>query len=235
VAAAAKKPAAAPAPVAAAPFWDVEELGYESYGNYGQLSAWNVVFLGGMSMPGLAEVTNGACERKLDIKNAKGADGATISHNGYEPAKLDVLLTLATPQDWSLFQQVLPLIKPKLGKLPSQPLAFSHPSTDPYGIDKVIVESVGIPKKGKVPGTREVHIKLVQWAPSKKTGALKKGGIIVPRTTRDQERDTAAAAKLPEFVKNHPERTGPPSLAELEAPSNQPLSTVDLIGPPVAP
>lgn len=152
------------------PSWDAETFGYDTFVYQSDRNAWDVVYLGGMMLPGLAEVMDGACERKLDIKNAKGMDGATITPNGYEPAKIVVKLTLV-PAEWVHFQQVLPLIQPKLGKATSPPMLLEHPATSGYGIDKVLVQKVGLPRKANVTGTKEVTIHLVQWLPQPKKAA----------------------------------------------------------------
>jgi hypothetical protein len=140
-----------------------------------------------MIMPGIASLEDGQVSRKLDIKNAKGMDGATITHNGYEPGRLTFKLVMCRPIEWELYQQVLPLIAPKLGKPPSAPLRCEHPAAAAYGIDQVIVEKVTVPKKGSVFGTKEVTISLVQWLPQpKKAKGMKKGGPIdLPPTTKD--------------------------------------------------
>jgi hypothetical protein len=202
-------------------FWDVSNAGYEQLVSTFDRSPWDQLYLGGMLLPGLAMLEDGHCSRKIDIKNAKGADGATITHNGYEPAKFTFKLTIADPIDWAMFQQVLPLIQPKLGKPPSVPLRCEYPGLAAYGIDRVIVEKVSLPKKGNVSGTREIAIHLVQWVPQpKKAKAMKKGaGIDVPPTAAEVARDKYAATgarNTPEedaaWAVLHPGEAGPAPL-----------------------
>ena len=53
--------------------------------------AWNVCELGGLDMPGLANVKVRLSE-ELDIKKPKGGHGATITHQGYNPARVTITL-----------------------------------------------------------------------------------------------------------------------------------------------
>jgi hypothetical protein len=199
-----------------APFWDADGGGYDELVSTFDRNPWDQLYLGGMLMPGIASLEDGQVARKIDIKNAKGQDGATITPGGYEPAKATFKLTLGGPVAWSLFQQVLPLLAPKFGKQSSPPMLCEHPGLPAYGIDKVIVEKVSLPKKGSVPGSQEVTLLLVQWVPQpKKTGkmATKAKGGDLPPTTKDaaESRAPYAPGKLPirqgDFIYAEPEKT----------------------------
>jgi hypothetical protein len=193
-------------------FWDSSGGGYEELVTVYDRSDWDKLYLGGMLLPGIASLEGGDVSRKIDIKNAKGQDGATITHNGYEPAKPSFKLTLAGPAQWSLYEQILPLIAPKLGKPPSAPLRCEHPALAVHGIDQVLVEKVSLLKAGQVPGTKEVTISLVQWVPQpKKAKAMKKKaassteafGPPTVKTQIEQDNETAYRAA-------HPGESGPP-------------------------
>lgn len=66
-------------------------------GNTYASSQWDFVVIGNFTTPGIARLT---CDkqREVDKKKVKGADGARITLAGLEPAKVEIRLTIWTPE-----------------------------------------------------------------------------------------------------------------------------------------
>ncbi len=125
---------------------------------------WDTVRIAGQDLPGNAKVS-GDVVRKLDKKNAKGVDGATITDDGADPTEIEIEIVLATREHWVAYQRVLPSIDPNLGKSKATAVDIVHPALALHQIRSVYVERVSIPVPGSDPQTRIVRIKAVGWLP----------------------------------------------------------------------
>lgn len=166
-------------------------------------NAWDVVFLGGDPLPGIAEV-DGSPKIQFDKKKPPGADGLTVTGQGYLPGPVDIELTLWTQEQWDFFQAMAGKIwvTPNKGQ-PVKALDISHPAFDLWKVNKVIVESVSVPKRGKIPGSISIKIRCVQFLPP---GA--KNRTSTPRSTENAPLDGKV-----DFAKNKAKNAGgdPPS------------------------
>jgi hypothetical protein len=105
-------------------------------------AAWNRCELGGLDMPGLALVKVRLSE-ELDIKKPKGAHGATITRQGYNPAKVTILLRMWEAEQFEAFQDVVVPLRPKVGGGRSaEPLSIVHPRAALWGIQAVSILSI---------------------------------------------------------------------------------------------
>lgn len=164
--------------MASLPFW------------YDQPDAWDTAILGGNTLPGLADVkvTKG---RKLDVKQSPGTHGATLTDQGYKPAKVTITLTLHTAEQWAAFQAMAPSLEPPPGKAYSQPFDILHPSTSVRGVKSVQIEDIDGPDKGSIPGTKVVTIKCVQYFPPKA------GATNTPKTSIAPQQNALTAPVAP--------------------------------------
>jgi hypothetical protein len=121
--------------------------------------------LAGVILPGLVRY-EGEIGRKLDVKNAKGSDGATITDDGSDPETLEFMLLMWNEDQWKrYFSEALPLINPNSTKGKLTPVDVAHPVLAAHGIKRVYVEKMTLPKPGKIPQTKEVTIRLRGWRP----------------------------------------------------------------------
>lgn len=141
---------------------------------------WDVFFIANQKSPGICEF--GECKRKnaWDKKRGKGAQGAAITYQGFEPATFDVKITLwrvtgitdggrfTDPddfQDWLNFVPLLQYDPTKGSSAAAQAVDIYHPSLVPVGITAVVVEELGnVIRKG--PTLYEVTIKFLEYAPA---------------------------------------------------------------------
>jgi hypothetical protein len=148
---------------------------------------WDYIYIAGVRSPGLAEV--GECKRKnaWDKKRGKGAQGAGITYQGFEPATFDVKFTLwrypgvtdggrfTDPDDFQEWLNFVPLLAydPTKGtSAAAQAVDIYHPSLAGIvpPISAVVVEELGnVVKKG--PTLYEVSVKFLEYAPVPATNA----------------------------------------------------------------
>jgi hypothetical protein len=126
--------------------------------------SWNTVVLAGIKVPGLAKVV-GNVSRKLDVKNAKGVDGATVTDDGADPSKIEITILLRSRAEWASFQQLIPLLNPNVKKGTAAAIDVSYPSLSLYGIRQMYVEEMSTPVDGSVSQTKEVTIRGMGWLP----------------------------------------------------------------------
>lgn len=130
--------------------------------------------ISGVVVPGLVTFA-GELGRKLDKKNAKGSDGATITDDGADPEAIDLQVVMWTEEQWRIYcTQLLPLINPNNTKGKLKPVDVSHPILALIGVKRAYVEKTSIPKRGKVPQTVEYTIRMVGWRPEPKTATKSK-------------------------------------------------------------
>lgn len=121
--------------------------------------------LAGVVLPGLVRY-EGEIGRKLDVKNAKGSDGATITDDGSDPETLEFQLLMWREDQWKVYcTQVVPLINPNTTKGKLSPVDVAHPILALHGIKRVYIEKMTLPKPGKIPQTKEVTIRMRGWRP----------------------------------------------------------------------
>ncbi len=129
-----------------------------------QPELWDVAQLGGVSTPGIAEVTGAALVRSWDVRKGYGTSGATTVYTGDQPAKFSLKLTFWLADQVDAYNdQIVPLLEaaPKGAK---KALDFYHPAASerPQNIRAVVVEDVGqLVQSGD--GLWTVEIKLLQY------------------------------------------------------------------------
>ena len=115
-----------------APFWNESGEGQDQ---------WDQLILAGNTWPGLADVSGSGVKRRIDVKKTKGKDGAVLKDNGMDPAKLKINLRIWTAEQWSRFNELLPLIHPKRKGGSREPTEIIHPQANLLGIKAILAES----------------------------------------------------------------------------------------------
>ena len=128
--------------------------------------------LGGDILPGLVQVT-GANGRKLDVKQSKGVDGATITDNGSEPEEINLVLTMWTRDQWKAFQAIVPKINPSNVKGKMVPKDIVHPVLNLFSIRRVYITKIVLPQPSRLKGAMEVTISCKGWRPEPKNPVSK--------------------------------------------------------------
>ncbi len=141
------------------PFWGEVENNGATY--------WDLIIIADLEFVGFATVTGGV-SRKIQVNKPKGADGATITDNGYNPAKISITLKLVQQVDWDSFQNdLLPAIHPRRKGGPRTPVVLTHPALNVLGVSRIYFTSINAPVIGsdKI-GT--VKLDAIEWFPAPK-------------------------------------------------------------------
>jgi hypothetical protein len=132
---------------------------------WAQPGPWQTVRLAGQPLPGKAEVLGGSASRRVDVKNAPGADGAGITDRGLEPSRFKVRVTLWTAEHLAAWERRLPRIQPRAGKGGLQRASIYHPALAHLGITEVCITQVSALQPGSTVGTYVSEIDCLQWLP----------------------------------------------------------------------
>lgn len=147
----------------------------------GVTNPWDMVYLNGELLPGVAypEVNKG---HKLQIKEAAGTSGGTITDQGFHPAEVDITWMIWTPLQWEAAQKILPKLEPPPAanyKMPA--FSINHPATLVRGIMSIEIEKIMGPTAGHIPGTRIIKLKCWELLkPGNKSQTNTPGGTLTP-------------------------------------------------------
>lgn len=134
----------------------------------------STVVLGGDTWPGLAVVE---CDvsRAVDSQKRKGDDGANLVDQGYEPAKVKIVITGWLDEQQSELERLLPRIHPRRKGGIRTPLDIWHPTTQLVGVRQIYVTRVGpwTFGTGAQFGSWTMSIEAVEWFPAPKPAKAK--------------------------------------------------------------
>jgi hypothetical protein len=135
---------------------------------------WNVIVLGNFRLPGVAKVSGLKLSDKLDVKSKPGADGATITRQGYKPSTFEIQLTMTTAAERATWKQVVNEIRPRPGKTPPTPYTVVHPLLNDHQITKLYVEEIAPSFEDKQ--TFVVKLSCIEFVPKPKHS-----GVTTPK------------------------------------------------------
>jgi hypothetical protein len=199
------------------PFWDlVEDVGYEENKARNE-NPWDILFLNGTRVPGKSAVKVNP-KHVIDCKKSTSQDGGPTIARGHEAARVEITITIWTPEQWKDLQ----VLMESLWRKPGQPLRvkgeakaidISHPKCRKWGVTGILIESPSGPDDGPEKGSMVVSLKCIQYiAPPKQ----KKTDVIAPAKGK-------GPARLPAYD------------AALNGGKKPPSETDALARPPVAP
>jgi hypothetical protein len=152
------------------PFWDAQlQKGLDPSNS--NLSAWDIVFIGGKQLPGTCKVS-GKRGRRIDIKQAKGTHYATLTFNGYDPARISIAISIWTQAQYDVLDGLMSMLeapphfyvdKSVAGGKVFQALDISHPSMRLMGVSQVLVESIDPLHPTSVKGVWEMGVHVIEY------------------------------------------------------------------------
>lgn len=124
-------------------------------------------------LPVQAKVTH-----KLDVKEGKGADGATLNHQGIRPSRVTLVLRLWTKTDEDRWNAFYPVVNPKTNPQGRVLAVISYPTTDRAKIRDVYIYDIS--EELRQDGILEVRLECLEHLPKKTvpTTKTKKTGDI---------------------------------------------------------
>jgi hypothetical protein len=124
------------------------------------------------------QVRNLKTSNRVDVKDAAGADGATITHHGRKPATFTIELRSWDPEGFELLQQIVDLAHSQPDEIAKAPgrapaLTIAHPLLARRGISAVYVDDIEGPED-QGGGVCTASISCIQWTPAPKKTAKPK-------------------------------------------------------------
>lgn len=126
---------------------------------------WEVLYLGGKRMPGVARVEVSIASG-LDIQKPKGAKRARIRDTGTPPAELQIELEFNADELPGL-DLAIGMLRPRAAFAPRSPLQISHPQARLWGVNNVVIGPVGAPQPSAGSSYR-LKISSTEWVPETK-------------------------------------------------------------------
>ena len=153
---------------------------------------WDECIVGGNKLPGLCKLSGTGIARKLDKKNPKGKDGATLTDEGNQLGGITITQRIWTDEQWEETQRIFPLLQPRRPGGPRQPQSFYHPLSEFLGIRRVYVEKVPVPSHDSGMGMLTLTYQLTEWVPApvktkKNTAKDKQDGASQVETNMTEE------------------------------------------------
>jgi hypothetical protein len=152
-----------------------------------QNNPWDNCTLGGFDLPGISKVSVSK-ERKVDVKEAQGVDGATITDKGTRAADVRIRTTIWTPSQWEDMQIIVPQLEPEGVKGDTKSVlknvvAIINPAAQSRNVNSVYVKAIEGPTDGSVPGTKEYQFTCLGWNRPPKSGSVTKTAkqAVTPR------------------------------------------------------
>ncbi len=144
---------------------------------------WSVFRIAGVLLPGIATVSGCVDARKIEVKAAKGASGATTSDEGAAPKPFKLVLHLHTAEEcdeWDNGEGRRILAAAPVGTTSKAP-GVDHPACQETGITAVLRGTIS-QKEPVGDGSWKVTIELYPFAPPKPAGGTP-GGSATAKST----------------------------------------------------
>jgi len=140
--------------------------------DYTSVEDWDIVFLGGARMPGVASVEVKG-KSGLDKRKAKGSKKGRAADQGEPPIEFDIDLELQ-PHELNAFQAALNTLRAANKGETKQPISIAHPQAAMVGVALVMVGSFRLPHP-KGGSSYRASIEVIEWkAPKKLATSAKK-------------------------------------------------------------
>ena len=134
-------------------------------------SDWDVLFLAGNRMPGVARVSI-TMKGGLDVKKPKKGKKAKVQDEGIHPARIEIELELQS-DELEEFERAIPDLRPRSKDGSRNPIDISHPNARLWGVNAVMVDDIKSPHP-ETGGTLTIQISCIEWvAKVKKNGKQK--------------------------------------------------------------
>lgn len=148
---------------ATVPYWDTPpEALYPSDPN--GFDPWDTIYFAGKRFPGIARVRTKK-SRRVDVKEPRGQDGATMTSTGYKPAEIDITLSIWTQDQLSQLQKQMQIILPAAGaKGTITAVTVYYPALAVLGIGSIFIFDVDALEPSSPKGMWSMKIHCREWA-----------------------------------------------------------------------
>lgn len=136
---------------------------------------------------------------KLDVKDPRGKDGATLTHVGVQPSRVQIELLIWTGSDEKRWNEFYPTINPKMNPSGRVRAQVSYPSLARAKIGDLLIYDVEERLGERIPGALTVKIEALEARRGKDnvTTTPKKPGSLKRPNAFDQPTDIRQTADDP--------------------------------------
>ena len=145
------------------PFW---ALGARSEA-YESNSAWDVFYVNGDPLPGIA-IVQGARQSRIDERNAAGQDGSILTELGRTSSEIMVRLQIWTQEHLAAWRRIAPQFQPTPGVAPTNLIDVYHPALALIGVKSLLCTDTGVFQPTRVWGIMETQIRFIEFLPPTK-------------------------------------------------------------------
>ncbi len=132
----------------------------ESFADWIEDAAWDMVQLGGQFLPGICTVESLEVGLDIDVQKKRKKEKAKLRDNGLSPCAFQIIVEL-TAAEWPQWVAVLPGIKPKTGGI-RKPLSIVHPLVNLNDIRDVYVHKIHYDAPTARRGMK-ISIRIAEW------------------------------------------------------------------------
>ena len=146
-------------------------------------SGWDQLYLGTVAMPGVWKVEC-SVSYAVDVKKGKGLAGATMTDEGYEPAKVTMMGRFLPSHlgDWA---EAVRALSPRQRSKQRPPLKVRHPNAQIHGVENVYLLGIGSVEIDR--GIGSVKVDAIEWFPApKKVKKAIKPKKVTPTSFEEQ-------------------------------------------------
>jgi hypothetical protein len=108
---------------------------------------WEILFLGGKRMPGVAHVVI-KLPSGLDVQKARGKKKARVKDVGLPPAEVSITLELLPGEEMAALERVINTLRPRGASIARPTLKIIHPNARLWGVSTVKIGEIGSPQPG---------------------------------------------------------------------------------------
>jgi hypothetical protein len=139
-----------------------------------QDGSWDTLYLDGIPLIGRVKELKIKPARKVERSKPEGADNPQTKDQGYQGAKIDLVLEMWTKAQAESLGALLQAFSPRQPGALASPHTISHPIAAATNVTRVYVESytIGMPKKQRL----DVAVEMYEWFPPAPPKPTKSGG-----------------------------------------------------------
>lgn len=154
-------------------------------------ASWNEIALGGVVLPGLANVSV-RVGNELDKKKPKGKTGAAVTFQGRNAATVRITLRFWDEEEFQTFQELKPSFWPDAAKEQGLPVEIVHPRTRLWGIRAIYIDSIDDTQPDDGGDLYTIKMECTQWLPETKTKKAGSGAATTTANTLDPRQQSLA-------------------------------------------
>lgn len=163
-----------------------------------QPDPWDSFFINDDQVPGKCWIENkGLAEIEVNVKKGKGGAGSTTTFLGYDPKAFDLVVRIATPAQWDIFQDLRNKYwagPTKKTKPPTATVKVSHPDLASINIDQAVIIGVPTSEQSDVEGAKNFRIRFHEQVLPKAVKVFSAAGAL---PAEDPRQPASAALNSP--------------------------------------